>query len=112
MLACALGAGNIVIFEHIHPLATEHDSMFVGCCKGVCQILLIAKPIASVFRLSVYDISGDAYGGMILPDEWDIVPACAVSGGHRWSYFVWPSVAGVDAMVFKYQWLMPMFLCA
>ena len=75
-----------------------------------CALPISAQTVAAILHLPVDDVACDAEALLLLPDNRDIVPACSVACGHGWGNRVWAGVAAVNAVIFKHQRLMPMFL--
>ena len=77
--------------------------------QGVHHVLLISNTIAAVLRFPVDGVAGDAVDGLLYQRH--IVAARPVAGRHGGSHIAYLMIPGVDAVVFKYQWLVPMLLC-
>ena len=111
MLTGALGTYHIIPPKVIHTLAAVDR---VAVCGGQCirQILLTAKAIAAILRLTVYNISGNADGTRVLLNQRYIVTTCAITGRHGRHYLVGASVAAVNAVIFVNKRLVSMLLCS
>ena len=86
--------------------------MMIGGGKGVGNALLISNSISSIHRLTVYRITSNAEGIISLRNQRNIVSARTVACRHCWCNLMGTSISSVNPMVFKYQRLMAVFLCA
>ena len=103
MLACALCAGYIIVFEYIHALSAEHG-MMIGGGKGVGYALLIPNSVSAIHGLTVYRIAGNAKSVISLRHEWNIVSARTVACRHCRRDLMGTSIPSVNPMVFKKCW--------
>ena len=79
MLSGTLCADHIVLFEDVSALSAV-NSMAIHPCKSVCQISLIATPIAAVFRLPVNNIAYDTEGFVWLIHQWQVISTSTAPG--------------------------------
>src|SRR5699024_72037 len=59
VLACALCAGYLSILENVDSLPAEHG-MVIGGGQRIGEVCLVSDPVATVLRLPVNSIAGDA----------------------------------------------------
>ena len=109
MLAGTLGTDHLTVLELIHPL-TGINAVPIRGGERIRQLVLTAKTVAAVLRLTVDCIACNADGICLLLDQRHIVAARTVSCGHGRRHLVRPCVAAVNAMVFIYERLVSMLL--
>jgi len=68
--------------------------------QGIGKIRLIPKPVASVFRLTVYDIPRNAEALRFLCNKRHVISPCPIPGGHGRRHRMRTGIAGINAMVF------------
>ena len=134
VLACALSACYLSIFENVDSLSAEHG-MVIGGSQRIGNAFLIANAISAVLRLPVNSIAGDAEYSFLLR-WWCIVPsrefkskrwrivrtgifiynkrlvisAHAECGGYCLCRFDRTAETSILSMVIKYKRLVPVFL--
>jgi len=109
VLSGALRRDNIGFLEFIHPLSGE-DRVVVCSGQGVGQLHLEADPVPTVLGLAVNGIAGDADGLRLLQHQTGVVPPGPHPGGHGRRNGQGAFVPGINAVVFKNERLMSMFL--
>ena len=109
ILTGALGTCHIILPEGIHTLPTK-DRMAIRGSQCICQIVLTAKTVATILRLTIHNVSGNTDSIGILLDQRHIIAACAVSRRHGRRDLMWPCVTAINAVVFVYERLVSMLL--
>ena len=84
----------------------------IGSGKGISNALLISNPVSTIHRLTVYRIASNAEGIISLRNQRNIISARTIACRHCRRNLMGTSISSVNPMVFKYQRLMAMFLCA
>ena len=79
MLSGTLRAGNLVLCEHIHPLAAE-DRMAIRGCQGECHVFIDSQSIAAIMGFPVNNVSGYTKGCRWFFYQRNIISARTASG--------------------------------
>ena len=109
LLAGALGGGDAVLSELIHPLAAEYR-VPVCSSQGIGHIPLNTDSVAAVAGLPVNGVAADADDRFRLEGQGQVVSAGARPGGEGGAHRVRPCVPAVHAVVLKNQRLMSVLL--
>ncbi len=81
VLACALSACYLSIFENVDSLSAEHG-MVIGGSQRIGEVCLVSDPIAAVLRLPVNSIAGDAEYSSLL--RWRSIVPSREFKSNRW----------------------------
>ena len=99
MLTGALRTGDLVLHEHIHPLAAE-DRVAIRRCQRECHVFIDPQSVAAIMGFPVNNVSGYTECCRWFFYQRNIISACTASSRDCWGYFMGPGVSGIYAMIF------------
>ena len=101
VLPCAFRRGNVILLELIHSLSGK-DTMPVRGGQGIGDIPLPANAVASVLRLAIDGVAGNADNFFCL-NQRDIVSTGPIAYRHGGRYIMGAGVSSVNTVIFIYH---------